>query len=249
MRCSHDAANVHVYASVIVYVTVFANVIVNVRNTPMITYNVALSFGNYIAEPYWPEMAQLIDIQKESGMNRARSSANRRKALEEHLKGISMTLAEYDALEILAHRPFYTDDAGQIIIPAARFLDFLTHTCHKLRSNGRPCDPDQVRSRFQVSDFSTGKTEKDGDFKRFAVVNSGPGGKLSNQRGFRSSQYIADFTARGTITFDPQFVRPPVLETALRWAGDNIGMGSSRKMGYGRFKVAEFAEQKLKVAA
>ena len=40
----------------------------------------------YIAEPYWPEMYEYINITKESGMNRARSAANRRKALEEHLR-------------------------------------------------------------------------------------------------------------------------------------------------------------------
>lgn len=52
----------------------------------MLTLSMQCSFARgYIAEPYWPQRAKLIDIQKESGMNRARSAANRRKSLEEYL--------------------------------------------------------------------------------------------------------------------------------------------------------------------
>ena len=48
----------------------------------MITVDIALTFTTpYVAHPYWPEMYELIEITKKSGMNRAKSDANRRKAL------------------------------------------------------------------------------------------------------------------------------------------------------------------------
>lgn len=205
-----------------------------------LTYALTIVFDRYIAEPYWPEMAQIIDIQKKSGMNRAKSDANRRKSLEEYLKSNRMTLAEYEAIEAAAHRPFHVTPDGEIIIPGEKILHFLVHTCDTLRAAQRPCPPDQVRSRFQAGDFATGKREPDGIWERFAVVSAGTGQKLSNQRGLRRSAFIRDFTARGRISFDADFVKPSVLRQAIAWAGDNLGMGASRKMGWGRFRLEDF---------
>jgi hypothetical protein len=206
----------------------------------VLTANCTFRFDRgYVADPYWPERSRLIDIQKESGLNRARSDANRRKALEEYLKRKGMTLADYEELERRSNRPFYTNGAD-IIIPSAQVLSFLVATCDQARSATRPCDPDQVRSRFAASDFHTGKKQADGIYERFATVTSGTGSKLSNQRGLRRSAFIEKFEAKGELTFDSGFVDPATLKNALEWGGLFVGIGASRKMGWGRFVLSEF---------
>jgi hypothetical protein len=212
----------------------------------MIRASIALHFPKgYIAEPYWPERAQLIDIQKGSGLNRARSEANRRKALEEFLKRQGMTLSDYEALEKRAARPFYTNGSDEIIIPETQILSFLVATCDEVRSASRPCDPQQVRSRFIATDMPTGKTQADGIWQRFVTVSSGTGAKLSNQRGLRKSAYIADFSTSGTLTFDEGFVDPATLRSALEWGGNFMGLGAARKMGWGRFALTDFRPEKI----
>jgi hypothetical protein len=212
----------------------------------MITYNLEMQFGQkgYIGDPYWPEREKFINIQKQSGMNRARSTANRRKALEEHLGAIGMSLADYEALEKLAKRPFYTE-SGEIIIPELHVMSFLVATCDEARAATRPCEPNQVRSRFIVTPWTTGKTESDGVFSRFVTPGGGGGGnkqKLSNQRGLRENDYISNFTAKGLITFDPDFVDAKTLQRGIEWGGTFVGIGACRKMGYGRFQLKVFAE-------
>ena len=188
----------------------------------------------------------MINIQKTSGLNRARSASGRRKALEEFLQGIGKTLEWYEDLERQAAEPFYrTNGAGsEIIIPDLHVYAFLVQTCDTARSATRPCDPDQVRSRFVVTPWTTGKTKADDVFERFASVTSGTGQKLSNQRGFRSSQYIKDFTAEGSISFEPDFVDAKTLRAAIEYGGNFVGIGASRKMGFGRFKLESFEQEK-----
>ena len=54
-------------------------------------YALEIEIDSYIGQPYWPEMDRLVTIVKESGMNRARSSANRRAALRmEKARALSM---------------------------------------------------------------------------------------------------------------------------------------------------------------
>jgi hypothetical protein len=91
-------------------------------------------------------------------MNRARTTANRRKALEEHLGAIGMSFADYEALERKAKEPFYKD-GDEIIIPELHVTSFLVVMCDEARSAIRSCEPNQVRSRFIVTPWSTGKTK------------------------------------------------------------------------------------------
>lgn len=216
----------------------------------MLYFDLTATFTKgYIAEPYWPEMARLIDIQEQSGVNRARSAANRRKALEEYLRLNGMTVADYDALETLARRPFHTDADGAIIIPTMQVHAFLVAVCHQARSATRPCPPDQVRTLVDATEWATGKSAPDGVWERFVTVNAGTGAKLSNQRGLRRSSYIADFTATGRVGVDPQFVKPDVLRAAIAWGGQNVGIGAARKMGWGRFTLDAFAPVAAALAA
>lgn len=199
--------------------------------------------GGYIAQPYWVELGKMIDITKQSGMNRARSEGNRRKALEEWLKANNMTLEEFNILNAKSKEAFPKNDKAEIIIPADVFLAFLVHVTDEQRSASRACPPDMIRSAIKCTHLKTGKTEVDGLYERFAVVTGGAGNKLSNQRGLRSSAYITDFTATGMLGVNETFVRPDVLRNAIVWGGENIGIGSARKMGWGRFTLSEWSQQ------
>lgn len=209
----------------------------------MKTLNLVAHFPKgYIGDPYWTARASLIDIQKQSGMNRAKSDANRRKALEDHLKRLGMTLADYQALETEASKPFYTNEEGRIIIPELHVFGMMVAACDEARSAMRPCPPEQIRSRFIVTPWLTDRTAPDGCWERFALVSTGTGQKLSNQRGLRRSYYIADFDATGSISFNETFVKPAVLKELIEFAGDNIGVGASRKMGWGKWIVTKWWE-------
>ena len=208
----------------------------------MKTLSLTVHLDNYIGHPYWPEMARLVDITKQSGMSRTRSAANARKALEEHLKTQGMTLDDYERIKALAERPFYTLDGegSAIIVPELHVTSMIVAVSDTIRAAGRPIPPDQVRAVLKATAWVTDKTAPDGVWERFAVVSSGTGAKLSNQRGFRSNPYIQDVTATGSIDIHPEMVRPEVLRAALEWGGQHIGIGASRKMGWGRFQVVQF---------
>src|SRR5258708_5448104 len=85
------------------------------------TLRIQVHLDGYIGHPYWPEMEKLINITKSSGMNRARTSANARKALEEYLEANGMALTDYEELKARAERPFYTievpDAPTRIAVP------------------------------------------------------------------------------------------------------------------------------------
>jgi len=101
----------------------------------VVTLNLKLQFtGQYIGNPYWIEMYKVIEITKHSGMSRARSEGNRRKALEEYLRLTGMTFAEYESLEAMSKLPFHTNDDGFITIPSERILSFLVAVCDTVRS-------------------------------------------------------------------------------------------------------------------
>ncbi|MGH2595809.1 MAG: hypothetical protein ACRDH7_07575 [Actinomycetota bacterium] len=217
----------------------------------MIRYTIHLK--SFIGHPYWPEMNDLVNITKESGMSRARSSANRRKALEEHLKTIGMTLADYDALELKANEPFHVDGEGNVLLPKPNVEAMLVATCDTIRAAGRPCPPDMVRTVLRASGWTTDCPASAAlVWERYAVVSSGTGAKLSNQRGLRRNQYVGaeppigeptqKVIASGTIDPNPEMVRPDVLKRAIEYAGEWIGIGASRKMGWGRFDLLSWDE-------
>lgn len=187
-------------------------------------------------------------------MSRARSSANKRKALEEHLKMEGLTLADYEALEAEAARPFHLDDTGRVLIPKTNVEAMLVATCDTIRSAGRPCPPDQVRTVLRSTAWHTNIDASAAQmWERYAVVSSGTGMKLSNQRGLRRNLYVGaepptdvppteKVVATGRITLNPEMVKPDVLRRALEYAGEWVGIGASRKMGWGRFELLSWDE-------
>lgn len=181
-------------------------------------------------------------------MLQTKSPASRRKALEDYLTPRGMSFTDYERIEREASEPFYRNEGGLIVIPENHVMSFLVATCDESRAANRPCQPNQVRSRFIVTPWKTDKAERDGVWERFATVSAGTGAKLSNQRGLRSSQYIEKFSAVGTISFDDSFVKSETLCRAIEWGGMFVGIGASRKMGWGRFTVT-FADASLKRAS
>lgn len=209
----------------------------------------------YIGHPYWPEMQQLIDIQKESGMRRARSENNRAKALTEYLQKHNMTVADYQKLEKLAERPFVTaadeerislgkhpvngHDPDEIVIPPRQLDGAFANASDEARAATRIASREQIRTILKVRPIYTGKTKPDGVWERFVVPTAGTGAKLSNQRGLRRSPYIGEFDAELTVEFDNALVREERVRQFLEFTGREIGVGASRKMRWGRFEIVK----------
>jgi hypothetical protein len=196
----------------------------------------------YIADPYMPETAQLIDIQKSSGMNRARSEAKRTLALSEYLKRQGITAEEYRDLEVLAKRPWYRQDmahyTGPIVVPAHQLYGCLIQAADSLNKSQRPCTPDNLRHLLRLTDFPTDRQKEDGIYNRLVMPKNGAGQPLSNQRSLRSDPFISDFKAKGTVSFiREQILNADELPDFLAYAGVTIGVGAARKMACGRFEV------------
>lgn len=196
--------------------------------------NIAMKFiePGYIEHPYWPEMYRRIEIEKRSGVNRARTDANRRRALEAYLVEQGMTLDDYKALCAKSERPFHVNDEGFIYIPAEKVLSCLVNACDVAPSKLRI---PSIRVAVRATPFVTDKKGPDGVWERFAVVHLGSGAKASNQRGLRRNEYIKDFTATGSLDVEPDMVDPKAVTNLLAFAGRVVGIGASRKQGYGRF--------------
>lgn len=203
----------------------------------------------YIAHPYWPQRERVINIQKVSGMNRAKSEAKRADALNAHLRTLDMTREQYDQLMAQADRQFYTvGDVGhadpshqleEIIIPAHQLYGCLAQAADQCPSRMRIAQLDQIRSVITLSAFYTGKQTKDGTWERFAAVTAGTGQKLSNQRALRINDFITKFTAEGQIHYTGEDEEK--LHGFLEWAGLEVGVGASRKMDWGRFTIDDWA--------
>ena len=145
-----------------------------------------------------------------------------------------MSLKDFETLEKAAKVPFYYNADGYIIIPTNSVFACLANANSEAPARLRI---DNLRSALTMSDFVTTKKKEDGWWERFAVVKSGTGQTLSNQRGLRRNAYIKNFSATGTIEMDEKMVKPSDLMELLNFAGRVIGIGASRKQGYGRFIV------------
>ena len=209
------------------------------------TIDIALTFEKgYIADPYVPAREQLINIQKISGMNRAKSEDKRQQSLKDYLQRQGMSHEAYLALESAAKEPWYRNGAG-IIIPSHQFYGCLIEACSNASATLRPCDPNNLRHVLTVSDLHTDRETHDGIFQRLVMPKSGTGQPLSNQRALRENPFISHFTATGTLAYFPDDLRGQgeTLSEFLSWAGQRIGVGASRKMGYGRFVVTTWEPQ------
>lgn len=74
-----------------------------------------------------------------------------------------------------------------------------------------------------------------------AAVTSGSGAKLSNQRGLRVNEYLSNFRGALNLEFSEEAVKPARMRDFVAYVGREIGVGASRKMGWGRFVVEDVA--------
>src|SRR5271165_3027020 len=91
----------------------------------MHTINVTLGFQNYIAQPYWAEKGEVIEIQKASGASWARSPEKEQKAIEAFLHSIGKDMVYYRELEALPNRQWHKNADGMILVPANQFVSCL----------------------------------------------------------------------------------------------------------------------------
>jgi len=203
----------------------------------------------YIGHPYWPAREKLINIQKESGVNRVRSEQRREKALRDYLSSKGLSMDDYTALETQADIPFYTvNGTREIMIPAHHVHGCLANAADLCSASIRIARTEQIRTVVSSSDWLTGKTEPDGIWERFVVVKSGSGQSLSNQRALRTNPYIGvgekgegvAFDATGLLHFIGDKEQLPKLREFLAWAGREVGLGAARKLGWGRFEIKTF---------
>jgi hypothetical protein len=202
----------------------------------------------YIAHPYWPQRERLINIQKESGTKRVRSEEKRVKVLRDYLATKGMSMADYEALEQEADRQFYTaadldnadgHDITEIVIPAHQIYGMAAQACGLASSSIRIARAENLRTVLTVSDIFTGKHKADGVWERFVVVTAGAGNKLSNQRALRSNEFVGPFTATFEVKFSEEVIDPKKVDDFLGFCGREIGVGASRKLGWGRFEIGK----------
>jgi len=200
---------------------------------------IEVSMESYIAEPYWPERDDVIQIEKKSGMNFARTDEKRAATLLEYLKQQGMTKADYDALVALANRPWYraAEPDGEIIIPRHQLSGALVQATKLSPSSViKTSYADSLRTLLRLSDWTTGKTQRDELFRRY-VKNE------SNQRRLAESEVLKNFTSKGRAEFDPDVLKPETVKAVIRYALTMIGIGACRKMGYGRGELIALKQQ------
>jgi len=204
---------------------------------------VKIALDSYIADPYWPEKEREISIRKQSGIDRARSEDKREQSLSAFLKRIGMTEKEYAQIVALANQKWYRADrsnqSSAIIVPRRQLEGMLVKATESAPAGSR-FPAENFRTMVQLTDFVTDKTAADGTFDRFVPPKDGKGNPLSNQRRFESHEYISNATATGSVTFDGERVKLEALKTLLTFALASIGVGASRKMGYGRGRIVSF---------
>lgn len=199
---------------------------------------VSIHFDKYIAHPYWPEREMVIKIQKDSGMSRQKSDDKREAALSNQLKKLGLNMDDYRALQKAAERQWYRVDSGddnsEIIVPRHHLAGCLVQTVGTATKNLRgKFTKDSFRSLVEISDFRTGKFKSDGKFDRYVKLEA------SNMRSHQVNDYIEDFVATGTFRVSDS-VNVDDLRRILESGVETVGVGASRKMGYGRGEVVSF---------
>jgi len=212
-----------------------------------VTVDVEIHLESYIAHPYWPEREQVIAIQKDSGTNRQKSEDKRKAAVLAHLKKIGVTWDEYQEMIRLANRAWYrkddNDPKSPIIIPRHQLAGALVETVKGAPKALRgEFDKENLRGLVQITDFETDKVDKDGCFDRYVRLEN------SNMRNHQVNPYVSDVLAVGCFRVwaecDLHTLRAVLDHTLLL-----VGVGASRKMGYGRGEVLSFAVDNKQIEA
>lgn len=200
--------------------------------------SVSLNFSDsgYIGQPYWPELATLININKD--VHPKLGDSKKQAAITAALEKRGLTWDDYNVIKEKAARPFYTVDEtrnGEIVIPQ-RVIQSFVNNCSmnapkaipKISSKGLTFIGLKVEEGFLRTKCTELSALK---FERFVKMEE------SNQRAFSSSLYITNFNATGVFILDEEIIPSKDLQKIFEWGGKYIGLGSARPQGYGRFKV------------
>jgi hypothetical protein len=182
----------------------------------------------------------VIEIEKKSGMNRARSEDKRMAALKAECAKQGFTLEQYEQFKREAAEQWYRKD-GKIVIPrhqlAGAFVQAIGTSPKNLRG---PFDKDNFRALIQIGDFETDRHFASGVFARFAKLEA------SNQRSYQENEYLGvyldqgePFEARGVFGI-PNRKHVDTVRSLLEVVVGTTGIGASRKMGFGRGVVKEW---------
>jgi len=211
--------------------------------------NVKLKFdtpeSGYIAKPFCPELSTVINVAKD--VHPKLGEAKKQQAVLAALEKRGLTKDEWDTIQELAKRPFYTIDGtrkGEIIIPQRIFRSFLNHASMKcpkaipsIKERGMTFIAVTVEShgKHGGAHFLTGQTEKDAiEFTRLVKLEE------SNQWTPATDLYIRDFEASARIGIEEEVITSEDLKKLTEWGGYWIGIGSARPQGFGRFTVTQW---------
>lgn len=199
-------------------------------------------FDSFVGDPFWPQVGEVIDIKKDSGVDRVRSTAKREQTLKDYLRSHGQTLESFAVLQQMADRPFHTSPDGRILVPHQMLLGAFLEAAGLATGPLRICRPEAIRSHLLSSDWQTQKTVADAvPWIRYVPVKSASGRLLSNQRSRRENLVLHDFDAEGTLHFRGDASQVQRLRDFMRFLGEEVGVGASRKMGHGKFTVVDFA--------
>lgn len=194
--------------------------------------DVTIHLDRFISSPMTPELGQLIDIQKCSGQRFQKSEAKQKQAIDAECEKRGLTPAAYADLVKKANRKWNRRDENDftspIVISSHQITAACVHTLMTIPKNARRgFTVEKFRSRAKFSDLLTQKTTHDELFQRFVRMDT------SNQKKFQSDEVILDFDAVGTVELHPERSIAD-LEAILTYVLRDNGVGSCRKMDYGR---------------
>ncbi len=202
---------------------------------------IELEFGElgYIANPYWPEVEWLFQLEKAAKVHPRHGDDKRKLLIETHCKdkGIAIERVEEARRKIVEEKWYRVGNVptGNIYIPHHQFAGCLVQSLqsHALKS---VINKDAFRSFVTVGHLfiEPAKKKADGTYDRY-VKNP-----ETNLRRLQSDEYIANFVATGDIHFRDDVVEPEKLESLIKFAGEWVGVGAARKMGRGKYKLIGF---------
>jgi hypothetical protein len=203
-----------------------------------------LRFGEdgYIACPYWQEIEWLISVGQNAGVHFKHKPAKQRELIETYCRDKGIAIAAYDdARRKVETEHWYRNRAGNILIPRHHVQASIVQALHpnqgRIRHRlGTSMSREQVRTFIRVSDLCIDppKKEKDDIYSRYVKHPK------TNMRRLQEDERIKNFTAAGTVDFKDFLLTPDDMESLLRWTGENVGVGSARLMGIGRWELNKF---------
>lgn len=202
-----------------------------------ITQTLTLACDKYIAKPYWPEIYWLFTLDKAALVHPKHSAQKKDQILQSYCNNNSIPWADVlAARNKIAKEHWYRDANGNIVIPRMHLVCSWIQALrnHPLKKNIKV---EQFRTFCNCTDgvITPVKTKADNTFRRYCSSEE------SNLRRLQEDEYITDFEVKTEVTYMSNIIRQKELIGLIKFAGVYFGMGSARKMDYGRYEVLSLA--------